>query len=265
MDIRRLSEAIVRLVNLAARLRGPGGCPWDAKQTYDTVKNYLLEEAYEVVDAVERHDPQLVCGELGDLLFQIVFMAQLATERGEFDLTDVIEEIEEKMIRRHPHVFGHVRVKDAEEVAENWAKIKETEKGAVGAKGPSGLREVPIALPALLRCHRLCERASKMKFEIGRLEDLPRLVEEGTRLVRNVGGKEISEESAKILGWSLFAFAEIVRQKGGNAEDLVRKTNERFVEAVEALAKVLEEDGIEMEEADESQLRKAWEKVRERI
>ena len=108
MDTKRLSEAIVRLVNLVARLRGPGGCPWDAKQTDDTVKNYLLEEAYEVVDAVERQDPQLVCGELGDLLFQIVFMAHLAMERKEFDLADVIEQVEEKMIRRHPHVFDNI-------------------------------------------------------------------------------------------------------------------------------------------------------------
>ena len=124
-----MSKAIVTLVELIARLRGPAGCPWDAKQTDSDIKTYLIEEAYEVIEAIESANSQEVCEELGDLLFQILFLAQLATERNEFDITEVLEKITEKMIYRHPHVFGQTKVNSAEEVARNWAKIKKTEKG----------------------------------------------------------------------------------------------------------------------------------------
>ena len=132
MEPDKLSGALLALVELVARLRGPGGCPWDAKQTDETLKIYLLEEAYEVLDAVERSSPRQVCQELGDLLFQILFLAHLAEERQEFDLVDVLETIREKMIRRHPHVFGDVAVETAEDVAENWAEIKRNEKEGKG-------------------------------------------------------------------------------------------------------------------------------------
>ncbi len=124
MDHKSLASAISRLVDLVERLRAPDGCPWDAKQTMYTVRMYLLEEAYEVLDAIERNLPEEVCGELGDLLFQVVFIAYLGEEKGAFDLVNVLEKIIEKMIRRHPHVFGNTRVKVVAEVAANWANIK---------------------------------------------------------------------------------------------------------------------------------------------
>ncbi|MBL6978842.1 MAG: MazG family protein, partial [Desulfobacteraceae bacterium] len=159
MDINRSADAIRSLVKLVARLRGPGGCPWDAEQTDDTIKIYLLEEAYEVLDALEGVSPREVCSELGDLLFQILFLAQLASERGEFDFNEVVEGITEKMTRRHPHVFGDTRVDGAEDVASNWVKIKRKETGR--PKSTSFLlQSVPSDLPALLRAHRLSERAS---------------------------------------------------------------------------------------------------------
>ena len=123
MDINRSADAIRSLVKLVARLRGPGGCPWDAEQTDDTIKIYLLEEAYEVLDALEDASPGEVCSELGDLLFQILFLTQLASEREEFDFNGVVEGITEKMTRRHPHVFGDTKVNGSEDVASNWAVI----------------------------------------------------------------------------------------------------------------------------------------------
>ena len=160
MELNRLSSAIVELARLVGRLRSPGGCPWDARQTDSTIKMYLLEEAYEVLEAVEGSSPMDVCQELGDLLFQILFLAQLAAEREEFDFTDVVEGITEKMIHRHPHVFGGVSVETAEDVALNWAKIKREEKKEAG-RTTSQLDGVPEGLPALSRAHRLSERATR--------------------------------------------------------------------------------------------------------
>ncbi|RLB41745.1 MAG: nucleoside triphosphate pyrophosphohydrolase [Deltaproteobacteria bacterium] len=265
MEATRLSKAIVRLARLAERLRGPGGCPWDAKQTDQSVKNYLLEEAYEVLDAVEKEAPDLVCGELGDLLFQIVFLAQLASERGEFELADVIERIEQKMIRRHPHVFGNTKVRDADEVAANWAKIKESEKGSNEKKGAKALGEVPLALPALLRAHRLCERASKMNLGLAGMVDPIGLVEEGLHALKKEGKGDLRPEVEERIGWGLLGLVEAIRLRGKNAEDILRKTNQRFLEALEAVEKELREQGVEPAKATEAQLLAAWKQINARV
>ncbi|MFZ7111953.1 MAG: nucleoside triphosphate pyrophosphohydrolase [Desulfatiglandales bacterium] len=223
-----LSNAINALADLITTLRGPEGCPWDAEQTEDTVRMYLLEEAYEALEAVERGIPEAVCGELGDLLFQIIFLARLAEEKGAFDLVKVICDITEKMIRRHPHVFGRVTVNSAEEVAENWAKIKKVEKGASSGIS-SQLRDVPTGLPALLQAHRLSERASKAGWQEpkGRvlwemlklgLEDLEQAVTEGRQ-----------DHAAEEMGRLLFHLVNMARQQGQNAEDLLRKINLKFL------------------------------------
>jgi len=262
MDDRRLSQAIVRLAELAAKLRGPDGCPWDSKQTDQSVKNYLLEEAYEVVDAVDRGDWRHICAELGDLLFQIVFLAQLASERGEFQLADVIEGIEKKMIHRHPHVFGTVKVKDAEEVARNWARIKEDEKG-MGRQGSTEiLARIPLSLPALLRCHRICERASKINSRLPSMEDPIKLVKQGIEVLEHFGGGPLDPEMEEKVGRGLFGLAEAIRECGGNAEDLLRRANESFISMVEQVERVLQSEGLSVATADESQLKSAWEKVR---
>jgi MazG family protein len=135
MDNDRLARAVKDLADLVARLRGPGGCPWDAKQTKESVRMYLLEEAYEVLDAVEGGDSGDLCAELGDLLFQVFFLSYLAEEESEFDLVDVVEGIISKMIKRHPHVFGEAKAETPEEVAVNWARIKREEKGEGLLKG----------------------------------------------------------------------------------------------------------------------------------
>lgn len=223
-----LSNAIIAIADLMTKLRGPGGCPWDAEQTEDTIRMYLLEEAYEVLDAVERGNSEAVCGELGDLLFQIIFLARLAEEKGEFDLVKVIHDITEKMIRRHPHVFGQVTVNSAKEVADNWAKIKKVEKGASSSIS-SQLRDVPTGLPALLQAHRLSERASKTGWNEpkGRvlwqklkqdLEDLEQAVTEGKQ-------EHVSEQMGRLF----FHLVNMARQQGQNAEDLLRKRNMKFL------------------------------------
>jgi MazG family protein len=227
-----LAEKMKSLVDLVSTLRGPGGCPWDARQDDTSIKKYLLEEAYEVVDAIERENPEEVCLELGDLLFQIVFLAELAAERGEFDLTDVIECVTAKMIRRHPHVFGSESVSGAEEVVANWDKIKLAEKNGKGDH-KSILSDVPAGLPALMRAHTLQQRAERHQ---GRREDVDgcwgSVREAFSRLEDAVNVSDDGSVEGP-AGGLLFAVSALCRRLGYNAEDVLQKTNRRFVEDFE--------------------------------
>ncbi len=231
MKNERLSEAIIALQELVASLRGPEGCPWDLKQTEDTIKMYLMEEAYEVMDALEGGTPDEVCQELGDLLFQILFLARMAEERGAFDLVDVLEKITEKMIHRHPHVFGATTVTGAEEVSANWDRIKREEKGLQNRLS-ARLEEVPGNMPALLRAHRLLERASKEGV------DAPGPKEAWARVTATI--QEISCYSpgegdgppAGSLGELLFDLVKVARAWGLNAEHLLRHANRAFIEGL---------------------------------
>ena len=261
MDVNRSADAIRSLVKLVARLRGPGGCPWDAEQTDDTIKIYLLEEAYEVLDALEGTSPEEVCSELGDLLFQILFLAQLASEREEFDFNEVVEGITEKMTRRHPHVFGDTRVDGAEDVASNWVKIKRKEKGK--PEMSFLLQSVPSDLPALLRAHRLSERASKVGFDwVDRDEIWVKVREEFEELESAIHHGD-QEEIVEEMGDLLFSLTNLARHSGVNAENILRKGNQKFLERFEKMETRLANSGTELEEATLDQMNRAWEDVKE--
>lgn len=190
---------------------------------------YLLEEAYEVLDAVERGTRRELCGELGDLLFQILFLARLAEEKGSFDLVDVMEGIRKKMIRRHPHVFGSERAETPEAVAENWARIKREERG--GDQTPAAdLSTVPEGLPALLRAHRLTQRAAAASAAQG--EDPrgdPSDIERDVECLKRALDGEDRAALESSLGRLLFDLAGLAGRYGLNAEDTLRKANLRFV------------------------------------
>ncbi len=224
-----MSKAIVTLIELIARLRGPNGCPWDAKQTDSDIKTYLIEEAYEVIEAIEGANSQEVCEELGDLLFQILFLAQLATERNEFDITEVLEKITEKMIHRHPHVFGQTKVNNAEEVALNWAEIKLAERGSSNDNS-SLFQSIPVSLPALLRAHRLSERASKAGFDWLNADEIYDRVQKQFNELKTSIGTQDKELFCKEMGDLLFSLVNLCRNWGLNAEHLLRDTNKRFLE-----------------------------------
>jgi len=229
MDKDDLSRALIALYELISRLRGPDGCPWDARQTDSSIKMYLLEEAYEVLDSIERGSPDDVCQELGDLLFQILFLAGLAEERREFDLKDVMERIREKMINRHPHVFGTVQVNGPGQVAENWAEIKKKEKGAPETLS-SLLQSIPTNLPALLRAHRLSERASSMGIDRPNPEDIWGRVEEKFEGLRKTILEGDKKRAGEKIGDLLFNLVELARDMGLNAEHLLRHINQEFIE-----------------------------------
>lgn len=229
MESNRLSKAVGALVNLVSRLRGPDGCPWDAQQTDTSIKMYLLEEAFEVLEAVERGGPEEVCGELGDLLFQILFLTKLAEERGEFSFVDVLEHITQKMIRRHPHVFGDVQVDGAEEVARNWARIKGEEQGQDKGNA-SATKSIPLSLPGLLRAHRMLERVRKDSVDEETYREIWNQVEEAFDSLRQIQAGGQQDLLGDCLGSLLFSLADFAREQGYNAEELVRRANQRFLD-----------------------------------
>lgn len=264
MDTNKLSKALLALHDLVSRLRGSDGCPWDVLQTDATIKMYLLEEAYEVLDAIEKGEPADVCQELGDLLFQMIFLVSLAEEREEFDLVDVLEQITEKMRYRHPHVFGEAEVGSAEEVADNWQKLKKREKEAPETLSAQ-LRGVPIDLPALLRAHRLSDRASRAslggsdaKMEWAKVE---RNFKELKKAVSTSDKERIGQEMGEIL----FGLISLARDWGLNAESLLRQANQEFIQHVEKMEQELEDSDTALDQGavEEAERHQAKVKIKE--
>jgi len=220
-------NAFRKLVGLMAALRGPEGCPWDKKQTPDSLKPFLVEECYEVIDALDEGKPDKIKEELGDLLFQIIFHARISEERGHFSIDDVITAIHEKMTRRHPHVFGDEKLATDKEVLANWEEIKKKEKGHEDRK--SILEGVPKELPSLLRAHRLQERAARVGFDWNHLnEALPKLDEEIAEFKESLK----AEDAGKIeeeLGDVFFMLVNVSRFLGVNPDEALRKTISKFI------------------------------------
>lgn len=264
MDLDRLSKAIDALIRLVERLRGLDGCPWDAKQTDSSIRIYLLEEAYEVLEAIENASPQDVCMELGDLLFHILFLAQLAAERNEFDFIDVLEKITEKMIRRHPHVFGSANVNSAEEVVINWAKIKKAENDNADYTS-FFLKNVPVNMPSLLRSHRLIERASVAGVL---MDDPDKVSDEVKKQFEELGIALATQDKdlvGKKMGPLLSSLINLTRLYGLNAEDLLRHTNHMFLKRFEEMEMGMKAEGIELEDATPGQINSAWENAKPEI
>jgi tetrapyrrole methylase family protein/MazG family protein len=223
---------IQKLVDLVARLRGEHGCPWDKEQTRETLKPMLIEEAYEVLDALDGSDPTELKGELGDLLFQIVFHAQIAREEEEFDLADVIDSLHEKMIRRHPHVFGSADLRTAEDVLKNWEDIKANERGVPSSSLPESekslLDGVPPKLPALHKAYQMTAKAARVGFDWPDLDSiLKKLREEAAELVVATRTRD-SRHVAQEVGDLLFVAVNVARFLGIDPETALRRCNEKF-------------------------------------
>jgi tetrapyrrole methylase family protein/MazG family protein len=216
------------LVALMAKLRGRNGCPWDLKQTPESLKPFLIEECYEVIDALDEGSSEKIKEELGDLLFQIIFHARIAEEEGKFTISDVIAGINDKMVRRHPHIFGNTQVSSDEEVIENWEKIKKKEKGYAERK--SILEGVPRHLPSLLRAHSLQERVARVGFDWSSVEEaLPKLEEEMAEFKESLK-KEDTAGIEEELGDIFFMLVNISRFLGVNPENALRKTISKFIQ-----------------------------------
>jgi MazG family protein len=224
----RALEALARLLDIMARLRGPDGCPWDREQTPESLRPYLVEEAYEVLDAIDRGDAAAVRDELGDLLLQVVFHAQLASEAGRFAIADVADAIANKLVRRHPHVFADVRVRDADEVARNWSRIKAEERRAAGHEGDA-FSAIPAALPALMRAEQIGAKAAPLGLDWSDVRGvLAKLDEERSELDAAVRSGD-RDAAARELGDLLLTVASVARHLDVSPELALRAANERFV------------------------------------
>jgi MazG family protein len=248
---------------LCARLRAPGGCPWDREQTLESLRTYIVEEAYEVVDALGRADQATLAGELGDLLFQIVFVADIAREKGWFDIDEVCSTVHAKMVRRHPHVFGSVEVSGAAEVVQNWEAIKQQERAKGGA-----LAGVPQHLPALLKALRVTEKASAVGFDWQRVDDvLVKLDEEVEELKQELKRTQSPRSDARVraeLGDVLFVIANIARQLGIDPEVALQETNAEFSRRFATMEERARELGKGLAELSLAELDELWEAAKRR-
>ena len=257
----RAALAIEKLLGIMARLRGPDGCPWDREQTLKTLRPYLLEETYEVLEAIDGGDPREHCEELGDLLLQIVFQAQLASEEGRFDFGDVAEAISSKLVSRHPHVFGGATVKDAEGVLRQWVALKKKEKEARGG-GQSVLEGVPREMPALARAERLTEKASRIGF------DWPdpagaraKVDEELAELDRAMAGRDRAAVEDE-LGDVLFAISNLARKLRIPPEEALRRAVGRFITRFRYVEDELARLGVRHGEATLEEMDRLWEQAK---
>jgi MazG family protein len=252
---------IERLLQIMARLRDPArGCPWDLQQSFRTIAPYTIEEAYEVADAIERADLDALRGELGDLLFQVVFHSQLAAEQGAFGFDDVANAICEKMERRHPHVFGDARIDSATEQTQAWEALKRRERAA---KGDSVLADVPLALPALTRADKLGKRAAQVGFEWRDVSGaLDKLEEELGELRAEVGSGAPREKIAHELGDVLFCVVNVCRYLGIDPEGSLRATNAKFEQRFRYIERKLREQGRTPEDAGLEEMDRLWDEAK---
>jgi len=248
------------LLAIMARLRNPvRGCPWDLQQTFVTIAPYTLEEAYEVADAIERNDMGDLKGELGDLLLQVVFHAQMAAEERVFSFADVVEAICEKMIRRHPHVFGDEKVANAEAQTVAWEEHKRRERAERGGPGGGVLDDVPLALPALTRALKLQKRAASVGFDWKeRAPIMDKLHEEIGELNEAIAADAPKAKVADELGDILFVCANIARHLGVDPEEALRGTNAKFVRRFKHVEASVAARGAKLGEVSLEEMDAAW-------
>ena len=249
------------LRSLCARLRGPGGCPWDRAQTLESLTTYVIEEAYEVVDGMSSGSSEELAGELGDLLFQVLLVAQIASENGWFDILDVCRRIEEKMVRRHPHVFGDVSVDSAEDVVRNWEQIKREED-----RTRSALDGVPRQLPALLKALRITEKAAALGFDWERVADVIGKLEEEVGELREslaeADAGSLSESVREELGDVLFVLANLARQLGIDPEAALQGANQKFTQRFAVMERKSAERGTNFAKMSLAELDALWDEAK---
>lgn len=259
-----MTTKLEKFAEIIAKLRDPnGGCPWDLEQTYQTMPPHILEEAYEVVEAINQDDRKELKEELGDLLMQVVFLSQLAQEEGAFTLDDVIDGITDKIIRRHPHVFGEIKAENSDEVLKNWENIKQQER--YQKEQFSILDNVPIALPSLLRAAKLQKRCAKVGFDWSELEPTIQKVEEELQEVRDEVSKQpqnpqtIEEE----IGDLLFASVNVARHLKLNPEEALRKANLKFERRFRQVEQNILASGRQLEQVSLAEMDLIWDQVKQ--
>lgn len=248
------------LVEIMRILRAPGGCPWDAEQTHESIKKNLIEETYEVIEAINKNDKELLCEELGDLLMQVVFHAQMEQESGEFDFDAVSDGVCKKLIERHPHVFGEVSISGVDDVLTNWDAIKRKSKGQKSTT--ESMLSVPRELPALMRATKLQKKAADVGFDwddvSGALDKLEEEISELRQAIDNKDSANISEE----LGDVLFSAVNVSRFVKTDAEEALTASSDKFLSRFTEVEKLAKERNIDMKSVGIDELDKLWDEAK---
>ena len=271
----RAAEEFTRLIDIVATLRGPDGCPWDREQTIDSLKPFVLEETYEVLEAIDRHDHTELCEEIGDFVFEAVFLARLESEAGHFDIADSLQIVADKLVRRHPHVFardaGEPTLDSVGQVRTRWEEIKALERAERTARGGPGhnakpktlLSGIAAALPALLRAYHIGTRAASVGFDWARAEDVVEKIQEELDELREVvDGPFDPARAEEEMGDLLFAIANLARKLGIEPETALRKANDKFTQRLGTLERTVAESGRTMHEMSLEELEAEWQRAK---
>ena len=255
------TKNIARLLQIMARLRGPGGCPWDREQTHQSIRHYLIEECYEALDALDAGNMEAFKDELGDLLLQVVFHAQMASEDGKFDFDGVAKSINDKLVRRHPHVFGTTKARNSAEVLQQWETIKKSEKSATSIVH---LEDLPKHLPALLKADKVQRKVARVGFDWKRVKDVIAKVEEELREVKNARASKNRKHFEEEVGDLLFAVVNLARFENLQAEELLNRSTAKFVKRFQAIEKAVHASGRRLEDCTLAELDALWESAKDK-
>ena len=260
-----MSEKFDELANVMSRLRAPGGCPWDREQTYASLAQYLLEETYETFEAIQEADQtgetHNLREELGDVLLQVVFHSTIAEERGDFTIDEVIEGVSQKLVLRHPHVFGDKNLETADDVLNNWDELKRNERTASGKiekQQDSILDEVTLHFPALLEGLKITKKAAKVGFDWENAEQIFDKLDEETKELKNAIGENNAEEISEEIGDLLFVIVNLARKLGVEPETALKKTNRKFRRRFKYIEDQLKKNGKSFEQSDLKEMDALW-------
>ena len=258
VDKIKTTKLFLELIDIVEKLRSPDGCPWDKEQTHGSLLPYFLEETYEVIESVELSDWVTLKEELGDVLLHVFLQAQIARESNKFDIQDTLNGINEKLIRRHPHVFGNKEKGGAYQSKKDWERQKHVEK-----KRESRLDGVPKKLPALIRAQRLQEKASYAGFDLDKIEDVWEKLFEELNELKFAQKKGDMENVKEEIGDVFFSVVNLSRFLGFSAEDMLRETNRKFIYRFKKIEQELKENGKQLEDCNTEEMEKIWEKSKD--
>jgi len=253
------TKNITRLLAIIARLRGPGGCPWDREQTHQSIRHNLIEECYEAIDALDERKMDAFRDELGDLLLQVVFHAQMASEEGTFDFDAVAKSISDKLVHRHPHVFGKAKARNSAEVLQQWEAIKKSEKGASSIVH---LEDLPKHLPALLKADKVQRKVARVGFDWKHVNDVVAKVEEEVRELKGALASKSRKQFEEEVGDLLFAVVNLARFEDLQAEELLNRSIAKFVNRFQRIEKAVHASGRRLEDCTLKELDALWESAK---
>ncbi len=249
------------LLNIMKLLRSEDGCPWDREQTHSSIKSSLIEETYEVIEAINKNDSELLCEELGDVLLQVVFHSQMAKEDGVFGFEDVVDGVCKKLVERHPHVFGEVKADTSEQVLRNWEDIKNKSKNRVTAT--ESMLSVPRELPALMRGQKIQKKAKKVGFDWDSVDGALEKLEEETTELKKAIEKKNHDECFEELGDLLFSAVNVSRFIDCDAEEALTAANDKFLSRFSKVEQLANERGIDMKNSSLEELDRLWDEVKQ--